>query len=155
MVIDETVLESYDAYYFSIHTRARKRPIPYPYHESINKWMIMKRPMMNALKQKWKSFMVWFIQNQGYANLHIQYCEIQFDSFYATRTRHDTDNSCPKFIIDGLCEAGFLEDDDYKHLGSLTLKCHVDPLRPRTEITVWQYDENERENDNGEQEVQL
>lgn len=136
LVIDYGVIERYEEYYFSVHPRASRKPIQHPYHESINQWMIMKRPMMNALKQRWKDFIVWFVGDQGYANLHIQKCDIRFDTYYATDRRHDTDNSCPKFIIDGLCESGMLVDDDSKHLTSLMLVCHVDHDRPRTEITI-------------------
>lgn len=67
MVIDDRTLEEYEKHYFSIHTRAKKKPIARPYHESINVWMIMKRAPMNALKQRWKDFIVWFVDNQGYS----------------------------------------------------------------------------------------
>lgn len=83
--------------------------------------MIMKRQMMNALKGRWKDFIVWFIDAQGYTNLHIEKCELEFITYYYTNRRHDVDNSCPKFIIDGLCESGFMVDDDYKHMTKLTM----------------------------------
>lgn len=136
LVIDDETLKTYDEYYFSIHKKAKKRPIKQPYHESINVWMIMKRPMMNALKGKWKDFMVWFINNQGYANLGIEQCEMEFVTYYGTNRRHDVDNSSPKFILDGMVLSGFIIDDDSKHLTKLTLECFVDEKRPRTEITV-------------------
>ena len=139
LVIDDDVIEEYAKFYFSIHTRAKKKPISNPYHESINKWMIMKRPMMNALKSKWKDFIVWFIEKQGYTNLHINKCELKFVAFYKTNRRHDVDNSCPKFIIDGLCESGFIVDDDCNHITSLTLECGVDRDHPRTEIYIKYY----------------
>lgn len=149
LVIDTEVMREYYDVYFQIHPKAQKVPLPYPYHESINKWMIMKRPMMNALKQKWKDFIVWFVANQGYANLRISRCDIEFRTFYSTNRRHDTDNSCPKFIIDGLCESGLIIDDDSNHIASLTLKCFVDRDRPRTEIYIKniETDANGREND--------
>ena len=134
--IDDDVLSKYNEYYFSIHKRATKKPIPHPYHESINQWMIMKRPMMNALKQRWKNFIAWYIDDQGLQNLRIEKCEMQFKTYYRTKLRHDIDNSCPKFIIDGLCESGLIVDDDSKHITSLTLKCDVDKERPRTEIDI-------------------
>ena len=136
LVIDKKVMQEYYDAYFEIHPRAQKIPLPYPYHESINKWMIMKRPAMNALKQKWKDFVVWFVANQGYANLRINRCDIEFHTYYSTSRRHDTDNSCPKFIIDGLCESGLIVDDDSNHVASLLLKCFVDSDRPRTEIFI-------------------
>jgi len=136
LVIDKEIMKQYYDVYFEIHPRAQKVPLPYPYHESINKWMIMKRPMMNALKQKWKDFIVWFIKSQGYDNLRITKCDVEFNTYYSSARRHDTDNSCPKFIIDGLCESGLIIDDDSNHITSLLLKCFVDPERPRTEIFI-------------------
>lgn len=109
--------------------------------------MIMPRPMMNALKQKWKEFIAWFVENQGYANLRIDECELQFTVYYATHRPHDVDNSCPKFIIDGLVVAGLIEDDSSRHVKKLTLLCDVDPDRPRTEIevTIIKGEANEKE----------
>ncbi len=136
LIIDKDVLNVYSKYYFEQHPKAHKVPIPHPYHESINKWMIMKRPMMNALKGKWKDFIVWFIGQQGYSNLHIERCEMLFTAYYPNNRRHDTDNSCPKFIIDGLVESGFIIDDDHLHLTELRLRCGVDINNPRTEIDI-------------------
>ena len=131
---DEKTLEKYNEHYFSIHKKAKKNPIAHPYHESINTWMIMKRPMMNALKQKWKDFIVWFVNDKGYANLRIQKCELIVTAYYPNSRRHDTDNSVPKFILDGLVQGGMIVDDDSEHLTSLTLKCGVDTEHPRTEM---------------------
>lgn len=136
LTIDEQVLQGYEKYYFALHPKASKRPIAHPYHESINQWMIMKRPMMNALKAKWKDFIVWFIDQQGYTNLRIEQCELTFKTYFGTGRRHDVDNTCPKFILDGLCESGFIEDDDSTHIQRLTLMCGVDKEHPRTEILV-------------------
>lgn len=136
LIIDNDTLEKYEKHYFKYHPKARKKPIEQPYHPSINQWMIMKRPMMNALKQKWKDFIVWFIKDNGYENLHIESCDMTFISYFKTKIRHDVDNTTPKFILDGLAECGFIIDDDSKHLKSLTLKCEYDKDRPRTEIYV-------------------
>ncbi len=136
LTINEKTLEDYEKYYFKIHPKAKKKPIKAPYHDSINVWMIMKRPMMNALKQRWKDFIVWFINEQGYANLLINNCEMKFTTYYKTNRRHDIDNSCPKFILDGFSESGFIVDDDSKHITSLTLQCFVDTDNPRTEIEI-------------------
>ena len=110
LTIDERVLAEYDRYYFSIHTKAAKRPIA-------------QRPMMNALKAKWKDFIVWFIEQQGYTNLRIEKCELVFTTYFNTNRRHDVDNTCPKFILDGFCESGFIVDDDSSHILSLKLMC--------------------------------
>ena len=145
LVFDSDTLNKYEEYYFGIHTKAKKKPISNPYHESINVWMVMKRPMMNALKQRWKDFIVWFVEDQGYSNLHIEKCELSFSTYYSTHRRHDVDNSTPKFIIDGLVESGFIVDDSSEHITKITLECLVDTNRPRTEIIVKILDINELE----------
>lgn len=134
IVIDKNILSMYEEYYFSIHRKATKVPIKQPYHESINTWMIMKRSMMNSLKQKWKEFIVWLVNIQGYTNLHINKCEIVQTVYYPNNRRHDIDNSVPKFILDGLVQSGMINDDDSAHITKLTLQCKVDVNNPRTEL---------------------
>jgi len=136
MTIDNEVIDKYAEYYFSIHTRAKNKPIKNPYHESINQWMVMKRAMMNALKQKWKDFIKWFVEEQGYSNLHIEKCEISQKIYYPNHRRHDVDNSTPKFILDGLVESGMIVDDDSLHVTKLILECDVDTDNPRTELLI-------------------
>lgn len=136
ITIDESVLDMYSKHYFSIHPRATKRPMKNPYHESINSWMIMKRPAMNCLKQKWKDFIRWLVNEQGYSNLHIEKCEISQTIYYSTRRRHDLDNSVPKFVLDGLVESGMIVDDDSEHVTKITLQCGFDKERPRTELLI-------------------
>ena len=98
--------------------------------------MILKRPMMNALKQRWKDFIRWFVDEQGYANLRIEKCDVHQCVYYPTNRRHDVDNSVPKFIIDGLVDGGMIVDDDSKHLRKLVLECGVDAEHPRTELYI-------------------
>lgn len=158
IVIDENVLKKYEEYYFEQHPRAHKRPILHPYHESINAWMIMPRPMMNGLKQKWKEFIKWYVGYLGYTNLRIMECDISQKVYYATNRPHDTDNSTPKFILDGFVESGLLISDDSRCVQKLTLQVFSDPKHPRTEflISIRAIDEpkeEEKENDgNGKEE---
>lgn len=136
LVIDNGTLAEYERLYFRLHSKATKKPIENPYHPLMNQWMIMKRPMMNALKQKWSDFIVWFINKQGYSNLLIEKCKMKFTTYYKTNRRHDVDATTPKFILDGFAKSGFIVDDDSKHLTSLTLECYVDSDNPRTEIEI-------------------
>lgn len=134
LVIDNKVLDTYTAEYFKEHPRARKPPIKQPYHESMNVWMIMKRPAMNALKGRWKTFIKWFVEHKGYTNLGIDQCELEFVTYYGNNRDHDIDNSTPKFIIDGLRDSGMIVDDNSKHITKLSLECFNDVSYPRTEI---------------------
>ena len=136
LVIDNAALEKYNEYYFTLHPKAKIPPIKHPYHESINTWMVLQRAAMNSLKQKWKDFIKWLVVDQGYANLLIEKCEITQVVHYPTNRRHDTDNSVPKFILDGLVESGMVVDDDCNHITRLTLECHSGATDPRTELTI-------------------
>lgn len=136
LVIDNNVLEEYEKYYFKKHPRAKKKPIENPYHPSTNQWMVMKRPIMNALKQKWKDFIVWFINDLDYQNMKIDNCEVEVTTYRGTNRAFDLDNTTIKFIQDGFVESGFLVDDNYKILKKLTLMGGYDKEHPRTEILV-------------------
>ena len=136
LIIDNNTLSDYSAYYFKYHPRARKEPIESPHHPSINKWMILQRQSMNALKQKWKDFMIWFVEHSEYKDINIERCDMEFTSYFKTKIRHDVDNTVPKFLLDGLAESGFIVDDDSKHIESITLKCGYDKENPRTEILI-------------------
>ena len=146
LTIDSSTLEEYNRYYFKQHPKAKKEPIKHPYHDSINVWMIMKRPAMNGLKGKWKDMIVWLVTERGYNNLSINRCEIRQIVYYPTDRRHDTDNSVPKFILDGLVEGGMLVDDSSEHLEELHLKCAVDREHPRTELWFYVFDDEDEAN---------
>lgn len=137
LVIDGDALAAYEKEYFRLHPKAKKKPIAHPYHESINQWMILRRPSMNNLKQRWKDFIVFLVRSGELRDLHIEKCSMKCTTFYGMNRRHDVDNCVPKFILDGLCESGLLIDDDSTHLTSLTLECDVDKEYPRTEIEIY------------------
>jgi hypothetical protein len=138
LIIDESVLDRYAEYYFEQHPRAKKKPIDKPYHPSINQWMILKRPSMNALKQKWKNFIIWFVNDLGYQNKKLDNCVIECKTIFKQNRRHDVDNTVPKFILDGFVESGFIVDDDNKHIAKLSLECGVDKEHPRTEFIIYE-----------------
>ena len=136
ITIDEDTLTKYNTFYFKQYPKRKKPPIETPHHPSINKWFIMKRPQMNDLKQKYKDFMIWLLEDKGLANMKIEYCAMTFTYYFKTKARHDNDNLSPKFILDGMAECQFIIDDDYKHLHTLTLKCGYNKEWSRTEILV-------------------
>ncbi|MEF9865501.1 MAG: hypothetical protein RR754_02010 [Oscillospiraceae bacterium] len=64
-----------------------------------------------------------------------EFALVRIDYFFKTRVRHDSDNYCGKFILDGLTAAGVIIDDDFEHI-ALLLHGRYDKENPRTEITV-------------------
>ena len=91
---------------------------------------------MNALKQKWKDFGCWLIQDLGYENRKLENFTIAITVYFENRIRRDVDNQVPKFLLDAFTASGFIVDDDMNHLKSLTLSAGYDPGHPRTEIIV-------------------
>ena len=136
LTLDQTVLDKYNKYYFLEHPKAKKVPIEHPWHPSINVWCILPRIQMNALKQKWKDFVKFWIKLERLENRQLDNFDIILTVFFNTKRRHDTDNQVPKFILDGFTESGFIVDDDEKHLHSLTLKTGYDKENPRTEFEI-------------------
>lgn len=134
LTIDQQTLDLYTKYYFLEHPRAKKIPIEKPWHPSINTWMILPRIQMNALKQKWKEFVKFWVKINKMDNRQLDDFDLIVTVFFNTKRRHDVDNQIPKFILDGLTEAGAIVDDDEKHLHSLTLKTGYDKENPRTEF---------------------
>lgn len=65
----------------------------------------------------------------------LEKAEVRIDYFFRTAIRHDADNYCGKFLLDGLTKAKVVVDDDFAHI-SLTVHGHIDRKNPRTEITV-------------------
>lgn len=137
LILDQSLLDEYYAYYFLHHPKAKKKPIDAPRHPSINQWSILPRIQMNALKQRWKDFGCWWIQRIGYQNMRLNDFKMTFTTYMPTKRRIDPDNTVPKFILDAFVESGFIVDDDSLHLKSLTLKTAYDKKNPRTEIEIF------------------
>ena len=141
LVLDKEVLDKYNKYYFKKYPKRHTIPIERPIHPSINVWMILQRQAMNNLKQTWKDFCKWWINDLGYQDCMLDKFEMTFITYMPTKRRSDPDNMSPKFIMDGFTESGFIVDDDGTHLKALTLKTDYDKDNPRTEIYVKTLDE--------------
>lgn len=136
LIIDNKILQEYNTYYFNKYPKRRvpsiKRPIP----PSLNQWMIMKRPQMNNEKQKWGAFIIWLVNHYNYANIKIDKCIITYKFYMPTKRRFDLDNLTPKFLNDGLVEAGMLIDDGISHIKTIVLEGGYDKENPRVEILI-------------------
>lgn len=136
IVIDNESVERYNAEYFADHPRARKARIKSPQHPSLNDYYKSNFQSANNLKQAWKDFIKWRLYELGLHGRMIKKCRITYTTYFKIDRRHDLDNISPKFILDGFVDAGLLEDDDYKHLECLTIKCGIDRDNPRMEFLI-------------------
>ncbi len=136
IVIDKEVIGKYNEYYFNKYPKRKKVPITKPIPPSLNTWMVMRRFQMNHLKQVWKEFGVWLVDFYGYKDLNIEKCKIEIEYFFDSKRRHDADNYTPKNLFDSFTSSGFLVDDDFNHVESLTIRGNYSKENPRTEIRV-------------------
>ena len=136
IMIDRVCLERYTDFYFKKHPRAKNPPIKSPQHPSINAYTRMTFQAANNLKQKWKAFIVWLIDDLGYSGKMIEQCEMVYRTYFAQNRRHDLDNLSPKYILDGFVEAGLLVDDNSDHITKLVIECGLDKENPRIEFLI-------------------
>ena len=64
--------------YMKKHPRAKKKPLQFSSHPSLNTWIILKRPSMNALKQKWADFTEFVVDYYGLRDLGIKKCKCRY-----------------------------------------------------------------------------
>jgi len=62
---------------------------------------------------------------------------VQVIHFHRVLRRRDEDNLAPKFLLDALCQAGMLVDDNKDLLTLLPAKFETDRTAWRTEVYLW------------------
>lgn len=134
--ITNELVNNYCDIYFKAHPRAKKKPVSRPVHPSINSYYNLSRMAYNTLKQKWKQFSVWLIEQYGLTGKNIKKCKIQFNTYYKTSHRRDLDNLSPKFIFDGFVESEFIIDDSCLCIEELTIKCYTKQPEEYSEFIV-------------------
>ena len=144
IIITQQDVDEYNQKYFKEHPRATKLRIKSPEHPSLNEYMIANNHAQNNQKQAWKDFVVWVLQSKNLINTGVDRCEIIYRTFFKTRRIHDIDNVTPKYIFDGMTEAGFLVADDYNHIVRLITECGYDKNNPRIELIVNEIGEKEK-----------
>lgn len=136
IIIDNDTIDRYNYIYFKDHPRAKKFPIPSPQHPSINTYTRMSYQAANNLKQKWKDFIIWVIEDYGYDGMQIDCCEIEYRTFFYQDRDHDLDNISPKYIFDGFVAAGLIVDDNFRHVKKIIIECDIDKEHPRMEFII-------------------
>jgi Holliday junction resolvase RusA-like endonuclease len=145
IVIDKTVLEEYYKYYFELFPKRKVKPIEKPFPPSLNRFTAMKRMMQNSLKQKYKEFSIWLASYYKIANLNIDKAKLSYTFYFPDHRRRDYDNLLltPKFLNDGLVEAGVFIDDDGERLKIEFENFQYDKNNARVEINI-SYDKGEK-----------
>lgn len=144
--ITQEDVDIYNKYYSLIHKKAKKMPIDRPIHPSLNQWTTIKnRVMMNAIKQKWKEFAIFWCKYHKLEGMMLDDYAIEYVTYMPSKRRADPDNYTCKFLLDGFVEAGFLADDDGSHMRALILRTGYDKKNPRTDINVKIYNDKDKE----------
>lgn len=120
----EELLEEWTKEYMKKHPKTKKKPIQFSTHPSLNTWIILRRPMMNSLKQKWANFTEFVVNYYGLKDLGISKCKCKYVVFKDSKRRSDVDNYSPKFIFDGFSaeHSGLIIDDSSDCIEELTIK---------------------------------
>lgn len=120
----EDLLNIWTDKYMKKHPRAKKKPLQFSSHPSLNTWIILKRPSMNALKQKWADFTEFVVDYYGLRDLGIKKCKCRYIVFKDSKRRSDVDNYSPKFIFDGFSaeHSGLIIDDSSDCVEELTIR---------------------------------
>ena len=75
----EELLEMWTKEYMRKHPRTKKKPIQFSSHPSLNTWIILRRPMMNSLKQRWASFTAFVVDYYGLRDLGVSKCTLKYN----------------------------------------------------------------------------
>ena len=120
----EELLSSWTKQYIESHPKTKKKPIQFSSHPSLNTWIILRRPIMNSLKQKWANFTEFVVDYYGLRDLGISKCKCKHIVFKDSKRRSDVDNYSPKFIFDGFSaeHSGLIVDDSSDCIEELTIK---------------------------------
>lgn len=141
--ITEQDVKQFNNKYFAEHPRAKKKRIERPIHPSLNWYLTANNLKVNTVKQSWKEFIIFILENNGLTNQAIDYkCDVVYKVYCPTRNIPDVDNVTPKFIFDGLVAGNFFTDDNPKYIKRLTIEVGYDKENPRTEIIVKEYKES-------------
>lgn len=135
-MFDNSMIELWRKEYFKRYPKRKKFPIVDGRHPSINKWSIMPRISCNSLKQNWKEFTMFVVQQHGYENLNIEKCEVEMIIHIPTKRRCDSDNYTPKMIFDGFTEAKLWIDDSFDVVKRLITSGIYDKGNPATEFVI-------------------
>lgn len=136
----EELLEEWTKEYFKTHPRAKKNPIKYASHESLNTWHTMHRINKNNLKQNMKEFTMFVSDKNNTSQLGISKCRCKVIIYKASKTRCDPDNYSPKMVMDGLTAdaSGTIVDDGDSCIKSLTIE--IEYRKGKHEMDIIFYD---------------
>ena len=139
LVIDQQLIDEYNALYLKTHPRAKKVAISAPIPVSLNQFLLMRRPQQNYIKQTWKDFTGFMCRKFGYDGLKLEKFEVELSVFKKNAHKYDLDNYaavCGKLIFDGLTECGMIVDDNVTNLVKLTVTGGYDKENPRTVLVL-------------------
>ena len=101
---------------------------------SLNKILRMHHHERHAENQKWQALVAYF-DNRKKRGEPLKRAQVTITYYFPDARRRDSDNYAGKFLLDGLVNAGIIEDDSFNHV-SLLIAGKVDRANPRTEIVV-------------------
>lgn len=134
IISDIDTLNRYKEYYQKKYPTRKTFLIESPLHPSMNRWVRLQGFRQNNLKQAWKEYVLWLVEEHGYTGINIDKCTCIAKFYRPTKRRYDLDNLSLKFFLDGVVESGMLIDDSIEHLNPMVMYGGYDKEHPRMEI---------------------
>lgn len=94
-------------------------------------------------KKEWLDMLLWLCKGKV-PQKPFERAVVTITYFFPTRGRRDPDNYSGKFILDGLVQAGIIQDDSFRCI-DLRLRGDCDREKPRTEIEIMEEKHGEEE----------
>ena len=107
--------------------------LPQKQHPSLNKWTHWHWAKKKRVKDEFKQEII--LKCNKYQQPKIEKANVEVLYYFDNKHRRDRDNYVPKFILDGLVEAGVIQDDNDNDI-FINWKLLYDKSNPRTEIIV-------------------
>ena len=101
---------------------------------SLNQILRMHYHKRDAANKRWAG-LVGMFDNRKKRDKPISRAQVCITYYFPDARRRDSDNYAGKFLLDGLVNAGVIEDDSFDHV-ELLLVGKVDREDPRTVIEV-------------------
>lgn len=108
-------------------------------HPSLNEWAVKwHHYKRNSEKKRWTEMVGWICKGKkkfdGAVDITIRY-------IVPNKRRHDIDNYAPKFILDGLVEAGVIKDDCLDIVKSISINIEYEKGVSNSIVLIREHEE--------------
>ena len=103
---------------------------------SLNEYRNEHFHKLNKLKVSWSNTI--HLLSIYHSLKPVQKCKIEFELFFKDKRKRDLDNysATIKMILDGLVQAGIIQDDNYSVVEEITIRCGGQAKTEHIKVTI-------------------